>query len=103
MANIMILNGAARKNGRTASLIKAFTDGAESVGNTVSEFYLQEMNINGCMGCDGCSKAPKDVENPCVQKDDMAEINDVIRLKLSLDPATVADITVFFSWEVRYG
>lgn len=32
MANIMILNGASRKNGRTASLVKAFTDGAESAG-----------------------------------------------------------------------
>ena len=35
MANIMILNGAARKNGRTASLVKAFTDGAISTGNQV--------------------------------------------------------------------
>ena len=42
MANIMILNGAARKNGRTASLVKAFMDGAERAGNTVREFYLQD-------------------------------------------------------------
>ena len=67
----MILNGAARKNGRTVSLVKAFTDGAESAGNIVHEFYLQDMNIKGCMGCDGCVRASKDADNPCVQKDDI--------------------------------
>ena len=32
MANIMILNGASRKNGNTAALIKAFSEGAISAG-----------------------------------------------------------------------
>ena len=75
MANIIILNGAARKNGSTAELIQAFTEGAESAGNQVTEFYLQDMNIHGCMGCNGCARAPKGTENPCVQKDDMGSIN----------------------------
>lgn len=35
MANILILNGAPRKNGSTASLIKAFTEGAAASGNEV--------------------------------------------------------------------
>ena len=88
MANIMILNGAARKNGRTTSLVKAFKDSAESIGNTVHEFYLQDMNIKGCMGCDGCARASKDADNPCVQKDDMAEINKAF---------CAADVVVFAS------
>lgn len=88
MADIMILNGAARKNGRTASLVKAFTDGAEKAGNIVREFYLQDMNINGCMGCDGCARAPKDTESPCIQKDDMVEINKTFR---------TTDVVVFAS------
>lgn len=75
MANIMILNGASRKNGNTSRLIKAFTEGAVSAGNHVQEFYLQDMEIHGCLGCEGCSRAKKGTENPCVQKDDMAEIN----------------------------
>ena len=37
MARIVILNGSPRKNGKTASLIKAFADGAESAGNEVRE------------------------------------------------------------------
>lgn len=69
---IIILNGAARKNGNTAKLIKAFTDGAEAAGNTVREFYLADMNIHGCMGCECCNKTGADV--PCVQLDDMREI-----------------------------
>lgn len=74
MANIMLLNGAARKNGNTAKLIKAFRDGAESAGNKVREFYLQNMTIKGCLGCEHCSSAKKG-QPPCIQKDDMEEIN----------------------------
>lgn len=36
---IVILNGSPRKNGNTSALIKAFTEGAESAGNTVTEFF----------------------------------------------------------------
>ena len=40
MAKIVVLNGSPRKNGKTASLVKAFVEGAESVGNEVKELYL---------------------------------------------------------------
>lgn len=52
MANILILNGSPRKNGATASLIKAFTEGAKESGNEIREEYLQGMEINNCIGCD---------------------------------------------------
>ena len=84
----MILNGASRKNGSTSRLIKAFTEGAVSAGNQVQEFYLQDMEIHGCLGCEGCSRAKKGTENPWVQKDDMAEINKAFMK---------ADIVVFAS------
>ena len=62
--NILILNGAARKNGNTAKLVQAFSDGAKSVGHKVSEFYLDGMNIHSCKGClraglDSKSPVPK--------------------------------------------
>ena len=69
--NIIILNGSPRKNGNTAALIQAFTEGAESAGHTVTTFFLDRMNINGCKGCFG---GGKDSEHPCVQKDDMNQI-----------------------------
>ena len=67
MAKILILNGSPRKNGKTASLINAFTEGAESSGNEVKELYLQGMNIGGCLACEGCQRNG----GTCVQKDDM--------------------------------
>ena len=84
----MILNGAARKNGKTVELIKAFTDGAKSSENEVREFYLQDMNIKGCLGCEHCSIATKGTLNPCAQNDDMAMINEAFM---------TSDVVVFAS------
>ena len=74
MKKILILNGAGKRNGNTAALIKAFTEGAESAGNEVREFYLQTMNIHGCMDCHGCARKQKGEQHPCVQQDDMNTI-----------------------------
>lgn len=68
---IIILNGSPRKKGNTAALTAEFTKGAKEAKNQVTEFFLDEMNINGCKGCFGGGKNP---ESPCVQKDDMDKI-----------------------------
>ena len=72
MKKIVILNGAGKKNGNTAAMIDAFRAGA--AGNEVTEFYLQTMNIHGCLDCGGCRRKEKGSPEPCVQKDDMQEI-----------------------------
>ena len=69
--NIIILNGAARKNGNTQKLIQSFSDGARSAGHNVREFYLDGMNIHSCKGC---LMAGRDSKSPCSQKDDMEQI-----------------------------
>ena len=74
MKKIIILNGAGKKNGSTAAMIRAFTEEATSGGNDVREFYLQGMNIKGCLDCQGCARAVPGSESPCVQKDDMTQI-----------------------------
>ena len=68
---IIVLNGSPRKNGNTSALVKAFRDGAESAGHSVTEFWLGGMKINGCRGCCAGGKNP---ESPCVQKDDIEQI-----------------------------
>lgn len=73
---IIILNGSPRRNGNTAGLIREFIKGAESSDNTVTEFFLDSMNINGCKGCFGGGKNP---DSPCVQKDDMEKIYPVYK------------------------
>ena len=68
---VIILNGAARKNGNTAKLVEAFEDGAKSAGNQVKTFYLDGMEIHSCKGC---LRADRDSKSPCSQKDDMDRI-----------------------------
>lgn len=73
---IVVLNGSPRKNGNTSALVKKFTEGAEKSGNTVTEFFLDSMDIHGCKGCFGGHSSR---ECPCVQKDDMAQIYPVVK------------------------
>ena len=73
---IIILNGSPRRKGNTAALTAEFTRGAKEAGNEVTEFFLGEMNINGCKGCFGGGKNP---ESPCAQKDDMDKIYPVYK------------------------
>ena len=73
---IVILNGSPRRNGNTSTLVKAFTEGAESAGNTVTEFFLDSMDIHGCKGWFG---GHSNRECPCVQKDDMSKIYPAVK------------------------
>ena len=45
--NIVILNGSPRRKGNTSALVREFTKGAESGGNKVTEFFLNDMDIRG--------------------------------------------------------
>ena len=73
---LVILNGSPRRKGNTSALVKAFTEGAESAGHTVTEFFLDSMNIHGCKGCFGGHSSK---ECPCVQRDDIKKIYPVVR------------------------
>ena len=85
MAKILILNGSPRKNGATASLMKAFIEGARENNNEIKENYITSMNIKSCIGCDSCLRT----HQGCVQKnDDMAVI---------YEDMSWADVVVFVS------
>lgn len=73
---IVILNGSPRKSGNTSTLAAEFMRGAKESGNTITEFFLDGMNIRGCRGCLG---GGRDVDHPCVTKDDMDEIYPVVK------------------------
>ena len=88
---IVILNGSPRKSGNTAALAKAFAQGAEGAGNTVTEFFLGGMDIHGCKGCFGGHSSR---ECPCVQKDDMAEIREKM---LAADVIVLASPIYFYT------
>lgn len=73
---IVVLNGSPRRKGNTSELVRAFTEGAEASGNTVTEFFLDAMGIHGCKGCFGGHSAQ---EHPCAQRDGMDEIYPAVR------------------------
>ena len=73
---IVVLNGSPRKTGNTAALVREFTRGAEEAGHTVTEFFLDGMDIHGCKGCFGGHSSR---ECPCVQKDDMGRIYPAVK------------------------
>ena len=73
---IVVLNGSPRKNGNTSALVREFSKGAESTGNTVTVFFLGDMDIHECKGCFGGHSSR---ECPCVQKDDMDKSYPVVR------------------------
>lgn len=89
---IVILNGSPRKNGNTSALVRAFTQGAESAGHTVTAFFLDSMDIHGCKGCFG---GHSDRDCPCVQRDDMAEIYPAVR-----DSEVVVLATPLYYWNM---
>ncbi len=68
---IVILNGSPRRKGNTSALVREFTRGAESAGHTVTEFFLNSMDIHGCKGCFG---GHSNRACPCTQNDDMNQI-----------------------------
>lgn len=72
MSKILILNAAPRKNGNTADLICAFTEGALENQNEVRDIYLADKAIHTCMGCTACTRNGGN----CVQKDDMYLVYD---------------------------
>ena len=74
--SIVILNGSPRQKGNTSALVKAFTEGAESAGHTVTEFFLGGMDVHGCKGCFG---GHSNKECPCVQHDDMDKIYPAVK------------------------
>ena len=71
MKRILILNGSPRRNGKTASLVNAFAEGAEGAGNEVVNLHLDSMNIHGCKACEACGKNG----GTCIQRDQMDEVN----------------------------
>lgn len=73
---IVVMNGSPRKNGNTAALVREFTKGAEDAGHTVTEFFLDGMEIHGCKGCFGGHSGRA---CPCVQKDDMAKLYPAVK------------------------
>lgn len=78
---ILVISSSYRKGGNSDTLCDEFIKGATEAGNKVEKIFLRDKKINFCLGCGVCNDTHK-----CVQKDDMAEINDKM---------VAADVIVF--------
>ena len=65
MKKILIILGGGRKKGNTAQLADAFMKGAMEAGHKTELISLNQLQVNGCIGCNACRYG-----KPCVQKDD---------------------------------
>ncbi|MFZ2631307.1 MAG: flavodoxin family protein [Desulfosalsimonadaceae bacterium] len=64
------INASPRKNANTQTLVEAVLRGAAKKGAQTRLVNLREMDIHGCMGCEGCKKQL----GHCVQKDDLSPL-----------------------------
>lgn len=83
MKNILVVRGGGRANGNTAQLVAAFARGAADAGHAVEVVSLDQVQVNGCLGCNACRFG-----KPCVQKDGFNALAPKIR---------AADLLVFAS------
>ena len=67
---VLGINASPRKNANTQTLVEAILDGASDKGAETRLVNLRELNINGCLGCEGCKKQL----GKCVQKDDLTPL-----------------------------
>ncbi len=64
------INASPRKKANTQSLVEAILDGAAQKGAETRLVNMRELDIHGCLGCEGCKKQL----GKCVQQDDMTTL-----------------------------
>ena len=89
MKKILIILGGGRKKGNTAQLADAFMKGAMEAGHKTELISLNQLQVNGCIGCNACRYG-----KPCVQKDDF---NSLVPKILEADLLVLASPLYFWT------
>jgi multimeric flavodoxin WrbA len=66
---VLGIYGSPRMGGNTDQLLDRALEGARSEGAEISAVYARDLEMVGCLECDGCTKTGK-----CVVKDDMQRV-----------------------------
>lgn len=69
---VLTILGGPKKNGKTATALRAFEEEARACGNEVEELDVTDYAIHGCLGCFACMA--NQGEPGCVQKDDARKV-----------------------------
>ena len=90
---ILALGGSPNRNGSTQMLIESFSRGAREAGHTVTVLDTAHMNVRPCTGCIACG-----YDGPCVQRDDMAQIRELV---MESDMLVFASPLYFFGFSAQ--
>ena len=74
MTRVIGIAGSARKNGNSATLMRAVLRGAARAGAETAEVVLNELVYQGCQGCDRCSSS-----GLCILDDELTPVLDQLR------------------------
>jgi len=74
MSTVIGVAGSARKNGNSATLMRAVLKGAAGAGADTDEVYLNGLGLRGCQGCDTCSPTGK-----CILNDELTPVLEELR------------------------
>ncbi|MBS3809605.1 MAG: flavodoxin family protein [Desulfobacterales bacterium] len=73
--DVVAINGSPRKNGNTATLIRAILEGAASTGAQTTEAVIHDLDMKGCQGCFSCRKN----HGICAQEDGLSPYLEAIK------------------------
>lgn len=92
--NIIAINGSARKNGNTATMLKNYLEGAASVSENINTriVNLYDLQYTGCIGCLGCKAKNGNNYGKCIVKDG---IYDLLR-EVTLADAVAIGSPIYF-------
>jgi len=100
---IIGINASPRKKANTQTLVEAVLEGAAEKGAETRMVNLREMNINGCLGCEGCKKHL----GKCVQKDDFHNISFCVKynvlLPMNISVMLSSDNISYTKQQIRFG
>jgi multimeric flavodoxin WrbA len=90
---VLAVSASPRKGGNSDVLCDRFLQGAAEAGHEVEKIRLAEKSIRPCVACYACRKA-----SVCVQKDDMAEIQQKL---IDADVIVLATPVYFYSMDAQ--
>jgi multimeric flavodoxin WrbA len=74
MSKVVGIAGSPRRNGNSATLMRAVLEGAAHAGVDTREIYLNGLTFRGCQGCDPCRGG-----GACILEDDLTPVLDELR------------------------
>ena len=88
---LLAIGGSPRRDGNSNSLMRLAVEGAVARGATADVLYARDLDVKGCLACDGCKRTP---ESTCVQDDDMHRVYELVK---GCDALLLASPVYFYS------